>query len=198
MSSENPYQAPTSSGSIATAIELEPDKPVQVGKVFLKWLVICVISAAPSFFWGFLIGQQTISSVVGMLAGILTFVVGYATIECRPFAQRWLRNRLIRRTAKIGYGTRLGMSIIFPVGMYLDMITGMIAIATTQGFDDNGMGNEQMPLLWFYLTTIVQGIYLNIVLFVYMLVAYAFVRLFSKPETVQFTGMAKTIGTQND
>ena len=187
--SNNPYQAPSTIADTPIAETVDEIEKPNVGSVSLKWLVICAISAAPSFFWGFLVGEQPFQAATGMILGVLTFVVGYTIFECQPFAQRLLRDRHVKRTAKIGYGTRIGISIIFPIALYLDLIVGLFAISTMSfftGVDELGLRNLQdasnePSVLWFFATTVVQGIYLNIILFGYMIFVYVLVRLFSRP-----------------
>jgi len=188
--SNNPYQAPSTYVDAPIAEIVDERKLPNNGRVLLKWLVICVVSAAPSFVWGATIGDLRLEAIVGMLMGILTFTFAYTFFELTPFAQRWLRDPFIKRTAKIGYGTRLGMSILFPIGLSMDMVVGMLALATsTTLFGQDSIAPTRIgeaatgpSFLWFFATTIVQGIYLNIILFVYMLVVYALVRAFSKPK----------------
>ena len=187
--SNNPYQAPSTYADAPTAELVEEIKPLNVGAVLFKWLVICAVSAGPSFFWGIMIGKQQLNAAIGMILGVLTFAAVYTVFECRPFVQRLLRNRLIKRTAKIGYGTRIGVSIIFPVGLYMDMIVGLGAMSTVEALTskenplDGGDVGRGPPttVFWFFITTLFQGVYLNIILFVYMLLVYALVRLFSRP-----------------
>ena len=185
--SNNPYQAPSTYADAPTAELVEEIKPLNVGAVLFKWLVICAVSAGPSFFWGVMIGRQQLNAAIGMILGVLTFAAVYTVFECRPFVQRLLRNRLIKRTAKIGYGTRIAISIIFPVGLYLDMIVGFGAMMTVEALVskanplDGGGGGPPASVSWFFITTLFQGFYLNIVLFVYMLCVYVLVQLFSRP-----------------
>ena len=179
--SNNPYQAPSTYTGAPTAELVEEIKPPNVGLISFKWLLICVVSAGPSFFWGLAIGEQQWSAVLGMILGVLTFTVAYIVFECLPFTQRIMRDRHLKLAAQIGYGTRMGISILFPIGLSIDMLVGLAAIGTAQAVTGQVAETQSTSVLWFYGTTLLQGVYLNIILFVYMLFVYALVRLFSRP-----------------
>ena len=98
---QNPYQAPTSTAGPVVAVQ--PAEPFSPGKIFLKWFLVCVVSAAPSFFWGMVIGEQELMNGIGMLLGVLTFVTAYTAIECLPAVRQWMSNRQISLTAKIAH-----------------------------------------------------------------------------------------------
>jgi len=150
MNSQNPFEAPQHVDSLPAVAEMI-EKPFRPGIVFSKWLLICSISAAPSF---------------------LTFVVLYVWIESLPFVRSKLADRRLRRAVKIGYGIRIGISIIFPVAIVLDLYCGLMSVSVVnavlgiEGFESVGT-NSAFPLfklIQFYLTTLVQGVVLNILL----------------------------------
>lgn len=184
--SDNPYAAPEVDFERPVLAEdhaeHEPPRPM---KVFLKWLIVCGVSAGPSFFWGVAISGQQVSRILGMVVGVGLFVAAYTLVECTPQVQRLLRRRFARRTAWIGYITRMAISIIFPIGMYLDVIVGLGSVSIGNAvfgdtFGEFGMrsgssAHETNPLLGFasfLFTTIVQGVFLNIILFAYMLLVH--------------------------
>ena len=172
MNSQNPFEAPQHVDSQPAVAEMI-EKPFRPGPVFGKWLLICSISAAPSFFWGWaVLGEQDVISAAAMVAGILTFVVLYVWIESLPFVRSKLADRRLRRAVKIGYGIRIGMSIIFPVAIILDLYCGVMSVGVVntvlgvEGFESVST-NSAFPLfklIQFYLTTLVQGVVLNILL----------------------------------
>ena len=141
------------------------------------WTLICGVSAAPSLLWGWGLHPKP-EQVFAMLLGILIFIVGYTLVTGIPFVQRLKRRQHVRTTLKVGYGTRLGMSIIFPVGLYIDMIPGILATALVENLMDiESFGGV-------LLTTLVQGALLNVLLSLYMLLVYGLVRLFSRKPDV--------------
>ena len=75
------------------------------------WTLICGASAAPSFILA-LIGYQQPQHIVAMFLGIACFIVTYAGIACTEVVRRWRRSPRFRRTMRIGYGTRIGLSLL--------------------------------------------------------------------------------------
>jgi hypothetical protein len=122
-----------------------------------------------------------------MAAGIATFVAIYTLAELSRFYQRLAERRFVRRTIAIGYGTRLGISIIFPIGMTLDMMVGMISVSLVEGpiIESSELAE---PAFWVvYLTTLMQGFLLNLILGGYMLVVYAVQLLFAGARSTSKT-----------
>ena len=177
---ENPYQATLIEDPDPPPTQAESPQLTQGSIVWIaaKWTFICCLSAAPSFIWGCQIGSMELSLMLAMLLGILVFVIGYTIFECTAFAQRLLLQPGVRLTAKIGYGTRMGISIVFPVGMFMDAMVGIASTAITDSLLPFGMGaidGGQGTFLAFFITTILQGILLNILLFCYMAVVYVII-----------------------
>jgi hypothetical protein len=143
------------------------------------WTLICGLSAAP----GFVLGLQTDAAVPGMIAGIATFIIGYTLLSCTPFAERLYSNRIWRRTIHIGYGTRMALSIAsglawvgFPLPIFLDVWCGLVGIAVSRHL----VGDEK-GLAFGYLATLVDGVLLNIILAVFMLIVYTICRKVMPP-----------------
>lgn len=162
---QTPYRPP----------EPSDEKPRSPTTVFLKWLAICGVSAGPSFVFalGLTTGVSPIDEILGMLAGIFCFVLAYTFAELRPATQRLMSDRRIRLTARIGYGIRVAMSIAFPISMFVDLWIGLISVGITSSF--HTAGEPPGGFLWHFVTTIVQGILLNIVLLALMLFIYVIV-----------------------
>jgi hypothetical protein len=123
------------------------------------------------------------SAIAGMACGILVFIIAYTAIEHTAFVQRLLAQKVFRRTAQIGYGTRIGISIVFPVGFYLDLFVGFVSVPTSQwairlfGNPELATRSEEVGgFVGTFITTIVQGACLNVLLFIYMLIVFAIVR----------------------
>ena len=185
----NPFASP----AVATAEfipRIDPELEIaefNLGKSLLKWMLVCGISGAPSFFVAMSLGNQFAIQALAMLSGILTYVVLYVFTESRESIRRKLTNRSLRLAVRIGYGTRVAISILFPVALYLDMMCGMFSVALMsglfgQGFAavgvaENGSVNLLLIFAYFYLTTLLQGLILNLILGGYTLVVYAIVAL---------------------
>jgi len=145
-------------------------------KIFAKWFLICAISAAPSFVLGLMVGGVNLAAIAGMVFGVLVFVVAYTAVEHHSFVRKKMKKLAYRRTAWIGYGTRLAMSIIFPVGFYLDMICGLVSVSVSQWLlqvfalqeGDIMRSSDNGNFISSFVMTIMQGICVNIVLFGYL------------------------------
>lgn len=153
--------------------ESEPEAepvPLPLWRTSLRWLLVCSISAAPSFAFGLI---TTNGRIAGMLLGILIFVIGYTWIDFRTAGRPWRRRKRIRRTLRLVYGTRLAISIVFPVGAYLDLFCGLLSVTITEPITrmdlsgHNSSGADGMDFLGALVTTLVQGGVLNVVLGIY-------------------------------
>jgi hypothetical protein len=124
-----------------------------------------------------------------MIAGIVVFIALYVFVERTQRVQRILSWRFARRTAWIGYGTRVAASIIFPIGMFPDIFCGMFSVGFSGWILGGNLmgpgrehhifdGNHAMVFAEFMLTTVVQGVLLNVVLFGYMILVFGICHLF--------------------
>lgn len=178
----NPYAPPTHVTPIAVQ---QPDpgtppRPPTLGRSLVKWMLVCGIAAAPSFLiagglrWGSIFGIQG-----GMILGILVFVAIYVVVEMLPATQRFLLRPHVRATARVGYFTRVAISIGFPIGGAVDMICGMFSVSLVNSISPSlsferfrNEGSAAQQFISHFVTTIVQGITLNVVLFGYMLIVF--------------------------
>ena len=192
---ENPFASP--SVELAGAIpDFDPDSQIaefSLGKSMVKWLLVCCVSASPSFFWGIGLHTSYFVQSVAMLMGIFTFVAIYVFVESQEWTRRKLMDRSLRTAVKVGYITRIGISVIFPVALFIDMFCGLFSVGLTSSI----FGEEFMPgrrydeaqpvsmsitFAWFYATTIVQGVILNALLAAYSLLVYAMILLYRSIE----------------
>ena len=166
----NPY-APTSevaAADVKPPIEVEP--PGTLTRAAIRWFTVCGISALPSFFFGFTITGGRIS---GMLLGIFIFAVGYTLLDFRTAEWPIRQKKPVRRTLKITYGTRIAISLIFPIGGYLDLICGIFSIGIVGSLVGQSLANgDAMSFFTSLATTLVQGCMLNLVLGVYALIIH--------------------------
>ena len=138
---------------------------------FCLWAVVCVVSAAPSFMWasqGFHRGA--------MAVGVVLFILAYTALTSTATFERFHDRPFVRRTLYIGYGARLTASVLFPLGMGLDMFPGMLSLALVK----RTLGDPH-TFDGTLATTIVQGTILNILLTLFMLVVYAVQARFMQP-----------------
>lgn len=173
----NPFAAPASSSVIAsTAGDVGLPPPPKLPAVFLKWLVVCTFAAAPSFFLASGLANGRLSANLGMIAGVLMFVIAYTAVEFTDVVQNQMAKPASRRSAWIAYVTRMGISVVFPVGFMVDMFCGMFAVSVSSSLtglpEPLGTGAEgtdaMIVFCQFLFTTVLQGVLLNLVLFAYM------------------------------
>ena len=123
-----------------------------------------------------------------MVVGIFVFAVGYAVFDLLFLRSRIRQNPALKRTVFIGYGLRMTASAIFPVGMMLDMWSGMASVmivssirGLTSQLNGENIGRlDSFPSVG--LCTVLQGIFLNAILFAFMLAIYCVVILFGVPK----------------
>ncbi len=162
-----PPAPPTLSAPLAS-------KPRRPSDSLALWSIVCVISAVPSFYFGY--GTIAQEQVAAMCLGIAIFIGIYTAVDQWTLRHPWRQFRNVALTLKIGYCTRILISIVFPVGAMIDMVCGMMsvrAIKTILPMDHSYPGGSdylggQVNFLSALLITLVQGVVLNIVLFGYM------------------------------
>jgi hypothetical protein len=181
--SSNPYHPPQNI-PVETAVLVQPDRRSRPVRALGRWTLICCMSAAPSFFWGCAL-HRNFEHVVGMIGGILLFVLGYTVVECTHYYQQIITRPHMQRTALIGYGTRILISVVFPVGLAVDMMTGVLSVAIVENVSPmNSVEVSEMgasaTAFTVFLTTVVQGVLLNMMLFGYMVCVYGVLRVLAR------------------
>lgn len=98
-----------------------------------------------------------------MVCGVIVFVIAYALIDVGPTWRRWMSKRVTRNCILTGYGLRLFISIAFPIGMVNDMWAGILSISAVGAlFGEFGMSNQLSNPIQILLTTLLQGVILNL------------------------------------
>lgn len=174
----NPYAAPsTSTAMVLPAREVSPLPPPKLPAVLVKWSVVCTLAAAPSFFLASGLANGRLAANLGMIVGVLMFVIAYAAIELSETVQNQLAKPVAHRSVWIAYATRVGVSVLFPIGLIIDMFCGMIAISVSSmlvGLPGPsprllaGDVDSMVLFFQFWFTTVFQGFLLNVVLIAYM------------------------------
>ena len=141
-------------------------------KRFLLWAGICCVSAAPSFAWAHEEFHRG-----AMVLGVALFTIAYTAFTSTERFEQFHRRPFVRRTLYIGYGARLAASIVFPVGVGMDLLPGMLSVNLVQG----AFRLNPHTFAGTLLTTVVQGTLLNVLLGLFMLSVYGIQRLTMKP-----------------
>jgi hypothetical protein len=169
---ESDQETPKTSSTVVDGLKFP-----SLQRTVLRWTVVCGIAAAPSFLIGWTLNN---GNVLGMLAAILTFIGFYVGGDL--ISRHWpiRRNVSVRRTLVFVYVSRIVVSIIFPVGMYLDVVTGAIMmnlmnVSTEQFRQPISTLGAELAMFWLsYGMTFVQAILMNIILFVWGLFCLPF------------------------
>lgn len=137
----------------------------------LLWTIVCAASAAPSYMWA-----SSEFDRRAMIVGVCLFVLAYTALTSTAAFERFHNRPFMRRTLYIGYGARLAASLLFPVGMGLDMLPGMLSVSITRAV----LGNPH-SFAGTLATTVVQGTLLNLLLCAFMGCVYAVQKMFMQP-----------------
>ncbi len=194
--SDNPFQspAPIDEPEIALAVdgELPPITTQLVKATILRWIVICAVSAIPSFMLGMIVTNASLLGNCAMGLGILLFAIGYTAFDLY-LLRRWCHNSpSFHRALRIGLGFRMTASVIFPIGWFIDMYPGIAAIAIFNMFESlGGPANAPGPPLIIAIT-LVQGLFMNILLYGFVLFVFGVIRI-SRGELFRTRSEQKTV-----
>jgi hypothetical protein len=121
---------------------------------FLLWSAICGVSAAPSF----ILAAHRFDEL-GMLLGILVYVVFYTWVSGTPFAHFLLQDQAWEKSLRSAFGFRFALSFIvwIPPLIAVELFPGMFAMRITELAFNNPTG----PMASF-VTTLIQGLFLNL------------------------------------
>ncbi len=185
---DNPFAPPAGASEPPPALSESPTVPmrkVRTPAVSLAlWTFVCAVSAGPSFFWGMstIAQEQSLAMVLGVFLFIALYTWADQFTQLRP----WRHAFPVPLTLKIGYVTRIILSVVFPIGIMLDLICGFMsvgivgAVFPTLRTHPGGAADLEgsTGFLGALLITLVQGVVLNIVLFGYMAVVFGIVMAF--------------------
>ncbi|MDG2381498.1 MAG: hypothetical protein P8N76_07480 [Pirellulaceae bacterium] len=182
----NPYQTPQETEVSLQTVSAKMSHH-GVGKTLLRWNIICGVSSIPSFLLGINF-CETSTAIGAMLVGILLFALAYTYLDLRLFRSWRTSNPAFRRAMLTSFGVRLTASALFPIGVMADVWTGLISVTivsyasqTLRGINIfPGYGNNTqsvssvvgMEPIAVGLCTVLQGIFLSIILFTFMTIIY--------------------------
>lgn len=158
------------------------------------WLVICSISAAPSF----LLATGMEANVPAMILGIFIFALIYSSINaCQFYYNRIVARPLLHKALTIGFTLRLILTFLstlllaprpnFPFLLICDAFPGMLAIAATQFLlAEPGiaygkyLADNFLPTL---ITTLIQGVLLSIIAIIVSMIVWAILSMINRFKT---------------
>lgn len=170
----NPFAPPESESELSEA--LKPAISTRESRSFrwitVRWFLVCSVSAVPSFSLG---SEASDGQFTAMVLGIFIFAVGYIFLDSKTSLLPIRKNRLFAITLRIVYGTRILITVLFPVGLLVDMCCGLVSVFCTETiFGSSAI--KTFPGALF--TTLFQGVILNVVLAIYGLLIIGMVMLF--------------------
>ena len=161
----NPYETPAEAAdSAAATVSTLVYKQTTFGNAVLRWSGVCIVAAAPSFFFGLAVTEGRPDSIVAMLFGIAVFIFAYAFIDVQPFWRRWMSQIQSRQAIITAYAIRCVMSVIIPVGAANDMMCGALCLGSIGSVwsSDPLSGTEGLPPVPTFVVTLAQGLLLNL------------------------------------
>ena len=179
---ENPFSPP--SATVAPPSPFASARPPRHDRSWiasvLLWTLICGVSAGPSFFWG--LATIADQQYLAMVSGICIFIAIYTVADQLTQSRLWRHQPTMRLTLRIGYVTRLLVSVAFPIGIGVDLMCGIVSVglveAVIPSLNITYKGQSPTESAGFFATllvTLIQGVTLNVVLFGYMSLVYAIV-----------------------
>lgn len=166
----NPYAfgpaAPESAPPERPADEGQPRYPSLL-RTAVRWTFVCGIAAAPSYVlgWGITNGNG------GMLAAVFSFILLYIFADYLTRSWPLRRQPAISATLVTVYTLRIFASVVFPVGLMVDIPTGMVMMSLTVGLEaaDQGVapitGGYPLTDFWTaYRMTCVHAVLMNLLL----------------------------------
>lgn len=125
--------------------------------IFLKWIVLVSLNAIVSFYLALTSDFNEIDEIIAMLVGIVIFIgiYTYSEISIRNKGnEKWLK------ILNIGIFIRTLLVIIIPIGVYIDIILGLLVVSAVESF---------MKIQGFFATlliTLLQGASLSLIVLI--------------------------------
>lgn len=182
---ENPY-APAmpvedrGAAALRTVDLFEGRVRPSIGWIICRWAAVCGISAAPSFLIAIGVGPHRAAP---MILGVLCFVFAYVCVDAMTYHKPWRAIPKVRGLMIFCYATRIVVTVIYPLGLGIDMLTGMVSysIVSLVAGPISARGTEPIETSMgvTFALTIVQGCLLNLLLAAWGVIGFFFVCLFN-------------------
>ena len=169
----NPFAPPETKPELPEALKpaIGTEKPRSLPWIACRWLLVCSVSAVPSFYLGTEVSKGQFAA---MVLGVLIFAVGYTFLDCKTALRPIRQKRLVSITLRLVYATRMLITVLFPVGLFVDMFCGILSVGCTEVIFGSSAIRTFPGALF---TTLVQGVILNVVLALYGLLVVGVVML---------------------
>jgi hypothetical protein len=156
----------------------EHKEPPELAERVMLWTAICGGSAAPSFIWAWnAVPPNLAFDVAAMLTGVAIITVIYIWATGTQFVVRLQTRPRAAKALRTGYLLRLFLSALFPLGMGVDLIPGVISASIVEGLSGGVIGRAErlgVPVSFpaTLAITLLQGLFLNLIGFAFMGIVY--------------------------
>lgn len=159
-----------------------PLPPLSAGAMAQRvvgWTFVCALAATPSF-----IIAAGNADRGAMVLGVMIFIALYVAASSTGLARRLYRKPFMEISMQIGYGLRMLLAIPVPPLWSFDLFPGIIAVGATEwlcgiGYSSFNNGTHQ-AFVATLTATLLQGLLLNVVVGVVVLICYGIQRLTRK------------------
>lgn len=174
-------------GTRATRRILSPTSGEMILRRITLWLGICSLSAAPSLTMS--LQDQNDFPITAQFLGLLTFAIGAGILSSLPRVRSISTNERLRRSVFLAYALRTVAASLPGALLFLDvfvgtaaMLSGGLMIETLQVPPDL-VESGTLEFLATYFLVLWQGVLLNVVVWIVILMAWTFQVIFmKKPE----------------
>jgi hypothetical protein len=152
------------------------NSPPELHRRLMLWTVICGVSAAPSFIWTRMAGNPDFD-VAAMITGVVIVIIIYTWATGTEFVARLQARPRAARALRIGYLVRLFLSALFPLGMGVDLIPGVLSglvvnLLSGGALENPAQSGSPISFPFTLSITLVQGLFLNLIGFAFMGIVY--------------------------
>ena len=168
-----------------------PILPPTSGEMILRritlWLGICSLSAAPSLTMS--LQDRDEFPIIAQLLGLLTFAIAAGILCSLPRVRAISTNERLRRSVFLAYALRTVAASLPGALLFLDVLVGTAAMLSyalmmeTLQIPPNLVEGGTLEFLGTYFLVLWQGVLLNVVVWIVILMAWTFQVIFmKKPE----------------
>lgn len=180
----NPFATPQVEAVKHVARETTPTSRGQIFRRFGLWSLVCGISAIPSFFIAMGMTQHPLR-VPAMIGGVLAWAVFYTFADTQFFAAHRRKNASFHKAMVTGFGIRVLISILLPAGASADILPGAISVGIVSSLFYGELGEyrrlQSLPAI--FLTTVLQGALLNVLVWLVVLLIFTIMMLVSRGDS---------------
>ena len=153
------------------------------------WTVVCCIAAAPSLYFGLFATADDPVHITAMVLGVVIYIVGYTAASLSTAGSRLRRRVYVRRAMYVGYGLRVlpALGLVAFGWLQVDVLRALVMPDLYCGLAamymvESVYGGADVLFVGYLATTLLQGLFLNIIIGVVVLAVIGTQRLVLGPE----------------